>query len=82
MNIAKIHRLYAWDVRGWCSDEKKVLFLSVDPFKEKTNQHQTLHLDPQRLGKSHYSKEMDVRPTNCMNMPKYTLIGYISLSTE
>ena len=29
---------------------KKGIFLSVDPFKEKTNQHQTLYLDPQRAG--------------------------------
>ena len=25
---------------------------------KKTNQHQTLHLDPQRLGQSHYIKEI------------------------
>ena len=30
VNIAKIHRLYSWVVRGWCSDEKEGLFLSVD----------------------------------------------------
>ena len=35
MNIAKIHRLYSWDVRGWYSDRKEGIFLSVDPFKEK-----------------------------------------------
>ena len=54
-----------------------VLILS----KKKTNQHRTLHLDPQRLGQSHYNKEMVViNSVNCMNIPKYTLIGYISLS--
>ena len=42
----KIHRLYSWDVRGWSSDKKEWIFLSVDPFKGKTNQHRTLHLDP------------------------------------
>ena len=47
--------------------------------KEKnTNQHRSLHLDPQRLGQSHFNKEMVV--INCMNISKYTLIGYISLS--
>ena len=43
--------------------------------KNKTNQHHTLHLDPQRLDQSHYNKEMVVN--NCMNIPKYTLIGYM-----
>ena len=29
----------SWDVRGWCSDKKQGIFLSVDLFKEKkTNQ--------------------------------------------
>ena len=51
-----------------------VLILS----KKKTNQHRTLHLDPQQLGQSHYNKNMVV--INCMNIPKYTIIGYISLS--
>ena len=57
MYIAKIHRIYSWDVRGWCSDKKEGIFLSVDPFKEKTktNQHRTLYLDPQRLGQSHWA---------------------------
>ena len=45
-----------------------VLILS----KKKTNQHNILHLDPQRLGQSHYNREMVV--INCMNIPKYTLI--------
>ena len=35
VNIAKIHRWYSWDVRGWCSDKKEGIFLSADPFKEK-----------------------------------------------
>ena len=77
VNIAKIHRLYSWDVRGGCSDKKEGILLSVDPFKEKTNQHRTLYLDPQRLRQNHYNKEMVV--INCINIPKYTLIGYISL---
>ena len=51
-----------------------VLILS----KKKTDQHWTLHLDPQRLGQNYYNKDMVV--INCMNIPKYTLIGYISLS--
>ena len=68
VNIAKIHRLYSWDVRGWCSDEKEGIFHSVDPFKEKTNQHRTLHTDPQRLGQSHYNKEMAV--ISNMSIPK------------
>ena len=32
----------------------KGIFLSVDPFKEKTNQHRILHLGPQRLGQTQY----------------------------
>ena len=39
-----------------------------------------LHLDPQRLGQIHYNKDMVV--INCLNIPKYTLIGYISLSLQ
>ena len=35
------------DVRGWCSDKKEGIFLSVDPFKEKKLNSETLHLDPQ-----------------------------------
>ena len=83
VNIAKIHRRYSRDVRIWCSDKKENIPLSVDPYKEKTNQHRTLHPDPQRLGQSHYTcynKEMVVN--NCMNISKYTLIGYISLSNR
>ena len=45
--------------------------------KKKTKQHWTLHLDLQRLGQSQSNKEMVV--INCMNIPKYTLIGYIYL---
>ena len=64
---------------GWCNDKEEGIFLSVDPFKEKTNQHRTLHLDPQRLGQSQYNEEMVVM-INCINISKYILIGYISLS--
>ena len=31
----QIHMYHSLDVRGWCSDKKKGIFLSVDPFKEK-----------------------------------------------
>ena len=78
VNIAKIHRLYSWDARGWCSDKKYGILLSVDASKKKPNQHRTLHQDPQQLGQSHYNKQIVV--INCMTIPKYTLIGYISFS--
>ena len=26
VNIAKIHRQYSWDVRGWCSNKKRTDF--------------------------------------------------------
>ena len=29
MNIAKIHILYSWDVRGWCRDKKEI---NIGPF--------------------------------------------------
>ena len=32
MNIAKIHRFYSWDVRGWCSDKEEGILLNVDAF--------------------------------------------------
>ena len=48
MKIAKIHKQYSCNVRGWCSEKKEVIFLSV--LKEITNQHRTLYLDPQREG--------------------------------
>ena len=51
--------------KGFSSD-------NVDSFKEETNQHRTLHLDPQRLGQSHYKKEMVV--INCMTILKHSLI--------
>ena len=35
MKIAKIHMQYSWDGRGWCSDKKEGIFLSVDRFNEK-----------------------------------------------
>ena len=35
VNIAKIHRQYSWDVRGWSSVIKEGIFLSVDPTKKK-----------------------------------------------
>ena len=59
---------------------KKKAFSSVLILSKKKNQHQTLHLDPQRLGQSHNNKEMVV--INCRNIPKYTRIGYISLQME
>ena len=57
---------------------KRKGFSSVLIFLKKTNQHRTRHLDAQPLGQSHYNK--DVVVINCMNIPKYTLIGYIYLS--
>ena len=81
VNIAKIHRQYSWDIRGWCSQKEEGIFLSVDPLKEKTNQHQTLRLDPQRAGFIVNPNRICVMVVrNCMNIPKYTLIGWISLS--
>ena len=51
VNIAKIHRQYSWDVRSAGVVTKKKGFSSVLTLsKKKTNQHQTLHLDPQRAG--------------------------------
>ena len=38
--------------------------------KKKTNQHWTLHLNPQRLRKNQFNEEMVV--INCINIPKYT----------
>ena len=57
---------------------KRKGFSSVLILSKKKNQHRTVHLHPQRLGQSHYSKEMVV--ISCMKIPKYTLLGYISLS--
>ena len=49
--------------------------------KKKTNQHWTLNLDPQQVGFIVNINRISVMAvTNCMNIPKYTLIGYISLS--
>ena len=70
--LAKIYSQYSRDASDWCSDKKEKIFL------KKTNQHWTLYLDPQRLGPSHYNKEKVV--ISCMNILKYTLIGYIPLS--
>ena len=81
VNIAKIHRQYLRDARGCRSDKKKGIFLSVDLFKEKTNQHRTLHLAPQQAGFIVNRNRISVMVVlNCMNIPKYTLIGYIYLS--
>ena len=57
---------------------KRKGFSPVLILSKKKKRHPTLDLDPQRLGQSHYNKEMVV--INCMNIPKYTLIGYIGLS--
>ena len=73
--MSYIHGLF---VAGVVTKRKGFSSVLIDPFKEKTNLHRTLNLDPQRLGQSHYNKEMVV--INCMNIQKYTLIGYIYLS--
>ena len=60
---------------------KRKVFSSVLIFSKKKNQHRTFHLDPQRacfMVNPNRINVMFVR--NCMNIPKYTLIGYISLS--
>ena len=73
-----IHGMFVAGVVTKRKGFSSVLILSM---KKQTNR--TLHRDPpcsQRLGQSHYNKEMVV--INCMNFPKYTLfIGYISLSS-
>ena len=81
VNIAKIHSQYSRDVRGCCSAKKEGIFPSVDLFKEKTNQHRTLHLDPQQAGFIVNRNRICVMVVpNFMNIPKYTLIGYTYLS--
>ena len=71
VNIAKIHRQYSWDVRGWCSSKKKIIiFVSVDPFKERNNAT-SIPPDPQPAGfmvKPNRICVMIVR--SCMNIPK------------
>ena len=73
VNIAKytgnIHVMFVAGVVTKRKGFSSVLILS----KKKPNQHRILHLDPQRLGQSHYNKEMVV--INCMNIPKYTHIS-------
>ena len=54
VNIAKIHRLYSWDVRGWCSDKKEGIILSVDTFKEENKST----LDPSSRPPSAWSKPL------------------------
>ena len=77
--ISKATRKYC--VRGCCSNKEEGILLSVDFFKEKTNQHRTLHLDPQQAGFMVNRNQISVMVVpNCMNILKYTLIGYISLS--
>ena len=72
VNIAKIHWHYSWDDRGSCSDKKDGIFLSVYLFTEKqTNQHQTLHLDPQQAGFMVHRNRISVMVVpNCVNIPK------------
>ena len=68
-NTGNIHGMFVAGVVTKKEGFSSVLILS----KYQTNQHRTLHLNLQRLGQSHYNKEMVV--INCMNIPKYTLIG-------
>ena len=66
VNIAKIHRHYSWDVRGWCGDKK-----------EGTSTSDLLS----RPSVGRFYDRMNIMVgRNCMNIPKCTLIGYISLS--
>ena len=51
-----------------------VLILS----KKKTNQHQSPHLDPQRLGQNHYIKEMVVM--NKWSWKKWFALNKLSLN--
>ena len=46
---------------------------SVLILSKKKSQLRTVHLDPQRLGQSHYNKEIVV--INSMNIPKYTQLS-------
>ena len=71
VNIAKIQNIHGMFVVGVVTKRKRFSSVSIIS-KKKTNQHRTLHLEPQRLGQSHYNKEMVVN--NCMNIPKYTLM--------
>ena len=41
---------------GHRQTKNKGIFHSISPFKEKKNQHRTLHLDFQRLGQAQYNK--------------------------
>ena len=56
-------------------------FSSVLMLSNKKKKHRTLLLDPQRLGQSHYNKEMVV--INCMTFRNTHLSGrpYIFLSS-
>ena len=50
-------------------------------FLKTKNQHRTLHLDPQQTSLMvNRNRISGIVVPNCMNIPKYTLIGYISLS--
>ena len=59
------------------SEVTKSIFLSVDPIKEKTNQHRTLHLDPQRAD---FGQSQWIFCHGCLKLYEHTLIGYIALS--
>ena len=53
VNIAKIHRLYSWDLRGWCSDKKEVIFYLLK--KDESTSDPSSR--PPAGWQSHYNKE-------------------------
>ena len=48
------HREYTGNIRGWSSDKKEEIFLSVDPFKEKNK----LTSDPSSRPSAAWSKPL------------------------
>ena len=63
--------------------KRKGFFSMLTLSKKKTNQHRTLHLAPQRSGFMVDPNGICVMVVRyCMNIPKYTLIGYIFLSNR
>ena len=82
VNVAKIYRIYSWMFVAGVVRKRKGLSSVLTLAKKKTNQHRPLHLDPQRAGFMVNLNGIIVMVVrNCMNIPKYTLIGYmLSLS--
>ena len=71
---AYIHGMFVTGVVTKRKGFTSVLMLS----KKKNKSTSDPPFRPQRLGQSHNNKEMVV--IKCMTIPKYTRIGYISLS--